>query len=320
MDTKVTGTLDALGVNYDYWDVDGRGYIPPDYYTIISKYEAVIWCGFADWVLNSFPENTAENPFAEYVKNGGQMLFSSEEMIGQSHFDDGSYTFGPGEAAYDVLNVEWIGYDWNYDTVKVINETALTTGMDEILTLAPHAFGYMGELVDAVYPWDDDSYFLDAWLAPAGYSNWYSDFGVPGMAFKNGGVIVVPFPIAVMDTVNRVKFLQNVIDGFAVAIDDDAVAMEIPKEYALRNNYPNPFNPVTNIEFDLTKASDVKITVFNLLGEKIRTIADQNYKAGQHRVVWNGTNETGSLVSSGVYIYKIETPEFVASRKMVLMK
>ena len=67
-------------------------------------------------------------------------------------------------------------------------------------------------------------------------------------------------------------------------------------------------------------ATDVKIAIYNVLGEKVRTLTDQNFKAGTHRITWNGTNESGNVVSSGVYIYKIETPEYTASRKMILMK
>jgi hypothetical protein len=318
VDSIVVNALDALiPGNYDYWDVDVNG--TPDFATVLSNYDGVFWHGYADWVLNTFPEATADNPFADYVAGGGKLLFSSEEMIGQSHFDDGSYTFGPGDAAYDILNVEWIGYDWNYDTIRVVDEDLpITANMDSVMGLEELPFGYMTELIDAINL--DAIYFLDAWLAPGGYNNWYSDFGVPGMAFAKGGVVVVPFPLAAMDSLNRAQFLQNVFGYFITDIDKDIVSDQLPEKFALKQNYPNPFNPTTNISFDLAKAGQVKLTVFNTLGQKIRTLVDKQMSAGRYEIQWDGTNNVGAKVASGIYLYRIEADNFVTTKKMMLMK
>ena len=88
----------------------------------------------------------------------------------------------------------------------------------------------------------------------------------------------------------------------------------------LFQNFPNPFNPITTIEYELTKQSKVKLTVYNLKGEVIKNLLNQNEKAGFNFILWNGDNNFGVKVSSGTYIYTIETPEFSDSRKMVLLK
>jgi hypothetical protein len=88
-----------------------------------------------------------------------------------------------------------------------------------------------------------------------------------------------------------------------------------PAEYVLDQNYPNPFNPSTKIRFGLKNSSNVKLEVFNLLGQKVITLVDGHLETGYHTVNFDASN-----LPSGVYVYRIETPEFVTSRKLILMK
>jgi flagellar hook assembly protein FlgD len=84
----------------------------------------------------------------------------------------------------------------------------------------------------------------------------------------------------------------------------------------LHQNYPNPFNPSTSIEFQLSKSSVVTLTVYDLRGVRVRVLAlNEKMDAGMHKVTFDGSN-----LSSGIYLYKLETPEFVQTRKMVLLK
>ncbi|MFH1686849.1 MAG: T9SS type A sorting domain-containing protein [bacterium] len=89
----------------------------------------------------------------------------------------------------------------------------------------------------------------------------------------------------------------------------------VPSGYFLSANYPNPFNPATTIAFRLPQATDVKLTVFNVLGQKVVSLVDGPMEAGQHSVVWNGAD-----VSSGVYLYRLETRDFSETKKMTLLK
>ena len=100
---------------------------------------------------------------------------------------------------------------------------------------------------------------------------------------------------------------------------EDGLA-NIPANFALEQNYPNPFNPTTTIEFVLKQQTDVSVAVYNLIGQRVRTLVNDNRKAGAYQVVWNGTNDLGQKVSSGIYFYKIEAGDFVDTKKMVLMK
>jgi len=90
--------------------------------------------------------------------------------------------------------------------------------------------------------------------------------------------------------------------------------------YSLAQNYPNPFNPTTEIKFSIAKSSRVTLTIYDLLGRKVKTLVNSNLNAGLHKVTWNGTNESGKKVGSGLYLYRIESDNFVKTKKMVLLK
>ncbi|MCC7430763.1 T9SS type A sorting domain-containing protein [bacterium] len=92
------------------------------------------------------------------------------------------------------------------------------------------------------------------------------------------------------------------------------------KDYLLKQNHPNPFNPITNISYELIDDSALKITVYNTKGELVRTLINEKVQAGSGNVVWNGTDESGAVVSSGVYFYKMEAGNFVETKKMVYLK
>ncbi len=93
-----------------------------------------------------------------------------------------------------------------------------------------------------------------------------------------------------------------------------------PYTYQLSNNYPNPFNPETTIRYQLAKQGEVKIAIFNLLGQRVRTLVDEVKPAGVHILKWNGTNDVGIRVSSGVYFYQIKSGDFLKVQKMLLLK
>ena len=107
--------------------------------------------------------------------------------------------------------------------------------------------------------------------------------------------------------VNRYEYLSTEGEG-------------VPVEFALHENYPNPFNPTTTLRFDLPEVSDITLTIYNMLGQKVRTFNYQNTSAGYHSVKWNATNDYGDPLGAGVYLYQLQTKDFVKTRKMVLLK
>ena len=94
----------------------------------------------------------------------------------------------------------------------------------------------------------------------------------------------------------------------------------IPSTFALKQNYPNPFNPKTEIKFDVPEAGFITLTVHNMLGQKVKTLKSEQFKAGYYAVTWDGTNDIGSLLSSGMYFYSIQTADYQSTKKMLFLK
>jgi hypothetical protein len=89
----------------------------------------------------------------------------------------------------------------------------------------------------------------------------------------------------------------------------------LPERFVLEQNCPNPFNPITEINFSLSTASHVKLEIFNIMGQRVATIFDQHLEAGYHSATWDG-----SRAASGIYLYKIQAGDFADTKKMILLK
>ncbi|MBU2507951.1 MAG: T9SS type A sorting domain-containing protein, partial [Bacteroidetes bacterium] len=107
-----------------------------------------------------------------------------------------------------------------------------------------------------------------------------------------------------------------------VSVDE----LQIPEVYSLSQNYPNPFNPSTTINFALPKPSNVRLSIFNILGEKVIDLLNNEIDAGYKKVVWEGRNSFGNVVPTGVYIYSLSatssdgTGDFTRVMKMLFIK
>ncbi|HSP86859.1 MAG TPA: FlgD immunoglobulin-like domain containing protein, partial [Ignavibacteriaceae bacterium] len=100
---------------------------------------------------------------------------------------------------------------------------------------------------------------------------------------------------------------------------------EIPDQFILNQNYPNPFNPSTSIEFALPIPSDVQLVVYNLLGETVITLLNNNLSSGYHKIEWNSNDKSGNKVSSGIYFYELRAKgnngeNYSQFKKMILLK
>jgi len=114
-------------------------------------------------------------------------------------------------------------------------------------------------------------------------------------------------------------------DNIGMNISTDVLSNEeadivTPKEFALLGNYPNPFNPVTTLRFDLDYTSKVNLTVYNILGNEIITLQNGELQAGRHAIQWNASNAYGQKVPSGLYLYKVTSDSRILTGKMLLMK
>lgn len=116
--------------------------------------------------------------------------------------------------------------------------------------------------------------------------------------------------------------VDNVLIGCngAHTVTHVSLTPEIPQEYQLFQNYPNPFNPKTTIRYQLPKPTGVTLQIYNLMGELVTTLVDEYQSTGNYKTTWNGKNQNGLEVASGVYFYSLITDDFVISNKMVLAR
>ncbi|MCL2065330.1 MAG: T9SS type A sorting domain-containing protein [Candidatus Cloacimonetes bacterium] len=114
--------------------------------------------------------------------------------------------------------------------------------------------------------------------------------------------------------------MSNIVVVFT---EDDITSSEeeyIPHITELQGNFPNPFNPETTIVFTLHNPSYVSIEIYNIKGQKVHTLVNANMKPGKYSSIWNGTDDNGRNLSSGVYFYKMQTDEYTSVKRMLLMK
>jgi len=136
-------------------------------------------------------------------------------------------------------------------------------------------------------------------------------------------------PQAYYDRLNFTELIANAdkadsiyrdIAGLPTAADDDYGLDSRPNTFLLSGNYPNPFNPATTIEYTLPRRTYVSLRIFNLLGQNIRTLVNTDQDTGTHTVRWDGRDQFGRAVSSGIYFYQLKTDERVETKKMMLLK
>jgi len=109
--------------------------------------------------------------------------------------------------------------------------------------------------------------------------------------------------------------------GDAVIADVVSVGNgNLPTRFNLVQNYPNPFNPTTRMKFDLPKRAHVTLTVYNVLGQRVATLVEEELAADSYEVEWNGRSDGGNSVASGIYFYRLTADDFVMTKKMMLLK
>lgn len=108
--------------------------------------------------------------------------------------------------------------------------------------------------------------------------------------------------------------------GSAAGIGSDPDPGTVPRSYGLSQNYPNPFNPETTISYSVKEAGKVKIKIYNMHGQRVRTLVNGERPIGEYTITWDGKNERGDRVASGTYLYQLEIGDFHSTRKMVILK
>ncbi|MBT3675241.1 MAG: T9SS type A sorting domain-containing protein [Candidatus Marinimicrobia bacterium] len=250
-----------------------------------------------------------------------------------------------GDLAVDII-ADWIGFPIPSDTTSFSLSVAPTQD-------APTAFEWVSSAIDTInitkdnteitydLQWGESTdadgdtidYLLYAQIgvypAEEVYDTTSTSVQITYEEFLEN--VFEPFPMLSGVTVKFSVIATDGIDTVKVTGDDRVVYVNryeylstemegIPTEFALHENYPNPFNPTTTLRFDLPEVSSINLTIYNMLGQRVRTFNMNDTPAGYHSIKWNATNDYGDPVGAGVYLYQLQTKDFVKTRKMVLLK
>jgi Subtilase family/MAM domain, meprin/A5/mu/FlgD Ig-like domain len=163
--------------------------------------------------------------------------------------------------------------------------------------------------------WLEISHFNDnEELQGQGTVSYSSDY-----EFVDSGVLentLYKYKLADIDYEGKITF-SNIIEIETGAFETESL---IPEKFVLKNAYPNPFNPSVKIKFGLPVQTEVKVDIFDISGKKVKTLVNTNLDAGWHTMQWNGQNEQGQSVGSGLFIYRIRAGKIVKTQKLILLK
>ncbi|MBN2425909.1 MAG: T9SS type A sorting domain-containing protein [Calditrichaceae bacterium] len=196
-----------------------------------------------------------------------------------------------------------------------IYTATLTVNSAELSNATFNAFVYR-------YAFYDQS--AGAWVSePSGYSNFaYRTRYIGQNAARS--FPVNPWPMPLDTWTNKEIKPDQETDPFKSYQDYVSIRPELPEgvinNYTLNQNYPNPFNPQTSISYSLPRPGQVSLIIYNVLGQKVKTLINGKADAGTHYHVWKGVDDRGNKVASGIYFYKLEAENFSAIKKMVLVK
>jgi len=177
-----------------------------------------------------------------------------------------------------------------------------------------------GSVLLPAYSYDtdlNDYVATDSLFPSAGY--WIAVLQECDLTVGEGALLAATKPVSQTDTEGFFdKFGLQPPPPPAINWQKEEIA-EIPQHYALRQNYPNPCNPTTMIEFDVPEDRHVEIAIFNLRGEVISELINRDMSAGSYKMLWNGRDHSGKSVSSGLYFYRMTAGDFTATKKLIFV-
>lgn len=306
------GQISSLRMLYSYLLYVGSSYGGPLFFTHYS------FLGFD-------PRNKKDMYANYFTHNKNQTLVNRQYCITnpKGYVGYGTNNWGL-TASYSIPGVYYLAHDPNNDNGTISPTAALSampyTPNESIAALKYFYRTYGSEL------WGDFG-FRDA------FNLTYSSKGVSGRWFSDGYLAIDQGPIIVMIENYRSGLLWNLfmanpeiqtalnaigfVPDSTTDVQDESISVN---DFALLGNYPNPFNPNTTIVFSIPARENVVVTIFNQLGEKIKDLVNAELQAGENKLIWDGLNNENKSVSSGIYIYRISTPEKYLSGKMILQK
>jgi len=322
-----------VATEYDISDSLTASRFPLDT-AIMGLYSTVVWHQDDRTSPSMVP---ALDDLAVYLSQGGNLLLSGWKLIRHlSGGDIGSVVFPPGSIPHDFL--------------KLNATESLSSAAQDFAGSDPLVAGYPGLPVDSTKallfggnlfemdllfePFVDEPVTEPVYAYASSAGDTATTHGeVVGIRYLGSdyGLILFDFPLFYMERPAADLAIARAMSDLGEAVGiagGEGDGIFIPRVFALHQNYPNPFNPSTSIVIDIAagaqgrEGADVRarVTIFNLRGQRMRILLDEDRKPGRYLLKWDGRDERGESVGSGVYFYRMVAGDFTSTRKMLLLK
>jgi len=303
--------LSLAKVYIDSWEVKSAGV--PNYEDVLSSYQIVLWFTGDDRETSLTTEE--QQQLAAFLDNGGKLMITGQNI--------GVNLAGQGGEQDSLFYANYLRAHFLADTVlptMIMGVASDPIGNGLFLNIDPKAGGAGNQTSpDVVQPINGGATFLK-------YIPGMSTAGIRYFDESNGSrMVYLPFGyegIAGPYSDSAQRFVTRIISWLQgeSRIPSPKQSDGLPRQFILEQNYPNPFNPTTKIRFALPKTSQVEICIFNLNGQKIKTLANETITAGVHEISWNGVDDQNQPVASGVYIYRLKAGDNKNSKKLLLIR
>ncbi|UCF63507.1 MAG: T9SS type A sorting domain-containing protein [bacterium] len=264
----------------------------------LNDYEAVFWILGDESVQNETFSSVEQDKIRAYLENGGYLCVSGSD-IARDLDPNGNPAATPQDETFlrDYLKI-----NFEYRTQVAYNLSGLSgsiwNGMSFLYGTSP----YLLDSVDVISPWG--SLVIPAMEYGTNQLAGIQYTGSFGSGSLGGKLVTCTFPFeTISDQQAQQNFMNKILTFFfptTHVFGDESPSMV--KEYALSPNYPNPFNPVTTFSYQLPYPSRVELVIFNTLGQRVRTLYSEQQEPGSHQLHWDGRNDAGDLLASGIYI------------------
>jgi hypothetical protein len=221
----------------------------------------------------------------------------------------------PCRRGWDFLRLDLEEYAHIYASYSGVTLDSLVSQVDSLTDIAGSGVS-LSSLVLV------DTNYTEVLYRDVSYPDWVAGFYFDPGTSEGGKLVYLagrPYRWNLTQLRNNCEMIISYYFGIPLTaiFDEDP---EIPDRFELFQNYPNPFNPDTKVKFGLPLQTDVKLTVYDILGREVTVLIDDQLEAGYHEIIWDGKNRQGKDIASGVYFYRLETEDFSDIKKMLLLK
>ncbi len=300
--------MELLGIPYRYWNTTA-GQVPGD---TLSKYSRVIWYTGSEFGNSLFREGTAA--LQQYLDNGGRLFINGSLL---------AFSIRDSSFLSDYLYTKYISFNTELHHLVPHGATEVLGTLNFWLsTEGKNNQSLKGE-IDPLPP-AQSLLFYDTGTVEGPGNILSSGTGALAVSTDHYRSVLFSFgwegienkDLRQMAFINVMNWLQG---DFASVPGENENLASLPDNFDLKQNYPNPFNPATTIKFDVPNTGNMSLKIFNLLGQEIKRLIDTKMQAGRHTITWDGADNFGRTVSSGVYLYQMKADNYQKTRKMILL-